>query len=95
MDTASPLASTSSAADSTSASLSGGEIRRLRKLMQSNERKMETLKGKIDDVRAQMAAADPTDFTALDDFQSQINDLQSQIDILEEEWLEAAERLGE
>ena len=56
---------------------------------------METLKGKIDDVRAQMAAADPTDFTALGDFQSQINDLQSQIDILEEEWLEAAERLGE
>ena len=95
VDTASPLASTSSAADSTSASLSGGEIRRLRKLMQSNERKMETLKGKIDDVRAQMAAADPTDFTALGDFQSQINDLQSQIDILEEEWLEAAERLGE
>ncbi|BAK43445.1 hypothetical protein EGYY_02050 [Eggerthella sp. YY7918] len=95
VDTASPLASTSLAADSTSASLSGGEIRTLRKLMQSNERKMETLKGKIDDVRAQMAAADPTDFTALGDFQSQINDLQSQIDILEEEWLEAAERLGE
>ena len=75
--------------------LSGGEIRTLRKLMQSNERKMETLKGKISDVREQMAAADPTDFTALGDFQSQINDLQQQIDALEEEWLEAAETLGE
>ena len=75
--------------------LSGGEIRTLRKLMQSNERKMETLKRKISDVREQMAAADPTDFTALGDFQSQINDLQQQIDALEEEWLEAAETLGE
>lgn len=76
-------------------SLSGGEIRTLRKLMQSNERKMETLQGKIEDVRAQMTAADPSDFTALGDFQAQINDLQAQVDALEEEWLEAAEKLGE
>lgn len=75
--------------------LTGGEIRTLRKLMQSHERKTETLNSKIDDVRAQMAAADPSDFTALGDFQSQINDLQSQVDALEEEWLEAAEKLGE
>lgn len=76
-------------------SLSGGEIRTLRKLMQSNERKMETLQGKIEDVRAQMTAADPSDFTALGDFQAQINNLQAQVDALEEEWLEAAEKLGE
>ena len=84
-----------SEAESARPQLSGGEIRTLRKLMQSNERKVETLKGKIDEVRAQMAAADPTDFTALGDFQTQINDLQQQIDTLEEEWLEAAETLGE
>ena len=78
-----------------SSRLSGGEIRTLRKLMQSNERKTETLNGRIEDVRAQMAAADPTDFSALGDFQAQINDLQAQIDALEEEWLEAAEKLGE
>ena len=75
--------------------LSGGEQRTLRKLMQSNERKVETLNGKIEDVRASMAAADPTDFTALGDFQAQISDLQQQIDALEEEWMEAAEKLGE
>lgn len=63
--------------------------------MQSNERKTETLRAKIDGVRTQMVAADPSDFTALGDFQAQINDLQTQIDALEEEWLEAAERLGE
>ncbi|MEG0418313.1 ABC-F family ATP-binding cassette domain-containing protein [Gordonibacter sp.] len=82
-------------ADSARPQLTGGEIRTLRKLMQSNERKMETLRGKVEDARALMAAADPTDFGALGDFQAQINDLQGQVDVLEEEWLEAAETLGE
>ena len=90
-DPRSPASST----DDARPSLSGGEQRALRKLMQSNERKTETLRAKIDGVRTQMAAADPADFTALGDFQAQINDLQKQIDALEEEWLEAAERLGE
>ena len=75
--------------------LSGGEIRALRKTMASNERKIETLKGKIESTRAEMAAADPSDFVALGDFQKQLDDLQAQIDALEEEWLEAAEALGE
>ena len=61
----------------------------------ANERKIETLNAKVDAVRAQMAAAGPADFVALGDFQAQINDLQSQIDALEEEWMEAAEQLGE
>ena len=75
--------------------LSGGEIRTLRKAMASTERKMETLKGKIESTRAEMAAADPSDFVALGDFQKQLEDLQTQLDALEEEWLEAAETLGE
>ena len=75
--------------------LSGGEIRALRKTMASNERKMETLRGKVDDARCRMAEADPADFVALGDFQKQIEELQAQIDALEEEWLEAAEALGE
>ncbi len=102
VDGARPTASSADAARSdvaaagtASPKLSGGEQRSLRKLMQSNERKTETLNGKIDAVRADMAAADPTDFAALGDFQAQINDLQQQIDALEEEWLEAAEQLGE
>ena len=75
--------------------LSGGEIRALRKTMASNERKIETLKGKLETTRAEMVAADPSDFVALGDFQKQLEDLQVQIDALEEEWLEAAETLGE
>lgn len=85
------------ASDSASAgaSLSGGEIRTLRKLMQSNERKMDTLRSKIEGVRADMSTADPSDFMALGDLQARINDLEAQVDALEEEWLEAAEKLGE
>ena len=85
------------ASDSASAgaSLSGGEIRTLRKLMQSNERKMDTLRSKIEGVRAEMSTADPSDFMALGDLQARINDLEAQVDALEEEWLEAAEKLGE
>ncbi len=63
--------------------------------MASNERKMETLRGKVNDARRRMAEADPADFVALGDFQKQIEELQTQIDALEEEWLEAAEALGE
>ncbi len=75
--------------------LTGGEIRALRKTMASNERKIETLKGKIEATRAEMASADPSDFVALGNLQSQMDDLQRQIDVLEEEWLDAAEALGE
>lgn len=75
--------------------LTGGEIRALRKTMTSNENKIKTLRGKIEQVRNEMDAADPSDFVALGTLQKQIEDLQSQIDALEEEWLEAAEKLGE
>ena len=63
--------------------------------MASTERKMETLKSKIESTRSEMAAADPSDFVALGDFQKQLEQLHAQLDALEEEWLEAAETLGE
>lgn len=75
--------------------LTGGEIRALRKTMASNERKIETLKSKLEQTRASMKAADPSDFVALGEFQQHLEELQGQIDALEEEWLEAAEALGE
>ena len=75
--------------------LSGGEIRTLRKAMASAERKMETMKGKIEAARQEMAEADPSDFVALGACQKKIDDLQAQLDALEEEWLEAAEALDE
>ncbi len=75
--------------------LSGGEQRALRKLMAASERRTETLRGKMEDLRTQMNEADPTDYAALNDLQNRINDLQKEADTLEEEWLQAAEKLGE
>ena len=75
--------------------LSGGEIRELKKRMRSCENKTNTLRGKIEQAQADMAAADPFDFEALGKFQQQIDDFQAQIDELDEQWLEAAEALGE
>ena len=75
--------------------LSGGEIRELKKRMRSCENKTNTLRGKIEQAHADMAAADPSDFEALGKFQQQIDDFQAQIDELDEQWLEAAEALGE
>ncbi len=77
------------------AKLSGGEIRKLRKLMESNERKMGTLRKKVEAAQAEMNAADPTDFAALSELQKQIESYQAEIDELEQAWLEAAEILGE
>ncbi len=75
--------------------LSGGEIRALRKLMQSNERKMDTLQGKINILQEEMQQVNPTNFTALHECQQHIDELKLQVHALEEEWLEAAEALGE
>ena len=83
------------AAAGDSPQLSGGEIRELKKRMRSCENKTNTLHGKIEQAQADMAAADPSDFEALGKFQQQIDDFQAQIDELDEQWLEAAEALGE
>ena len=45
--------------------LSGGEIRELKKRMRSCENKTNTLRGKIEQAQADMAAGDPFDFEAL------------------------------
>jgi len=82
-------------ADRPTVKLSGGEIRALRKTAESTERKMATVQGKIEAAREQMAQADQSDYVALDKFQQQVDDLQEQLSILELEWLDAMERLGE
>ena len=78
-----------------SAILSGGEQRTLRKLLASNEKKIETLKGKIEKKQLEMAEADPSDYLVLTAIQEEIADFENQIEALELEWFEAAEKLGE
>ena len=79
----------------TASTLSGGEQRELRKLMASNEKKIATLKGKIEKKQLEMAEADQSDYLVLTAMQEEIADFQGQIEALELEWLEAAEKLGE
>ena len=83
------------AAASSACALSGGEQRALRKLMTSNEKKIETLKGKIEKKQLEMAAADQSDYLVLTAMQEEIADFETQIESLELEWFEAAEKLGE
>ena len=75
--------------------LSGGEIRAFRKSMASAERKMDTLRGKIDGIHQAMTEVDPSDYVKLGDMQKEIKEIEAQIEALEEEWIEAAEALGE
>ncbi|MBO4352240.1 MAG: ABC transporter ATP-binding protein, partial [Eggerthellaceae bacterium] len=75
--------------------LSNSELRTLKKTLQSTDRKMATLRNKIDDAHERLHTADPTDFVALGDIQAEIDSLQSQLDDLELVWLETAELLGE
>lgn len=77
------------------AKLSGGEQRRLRKLMASNEKKADTLRGKIAAKRAEMGSVEPSDYVALTALQDEISAFEAQIEELECAWLEAAEALGE
>ncbi|MEY8461574.1 ABC-F family ATP-binding cassette domain-containing protein [Eggerthellaceae bacterium 24-137] len=83
------------AAETAGSVLSGGEQRVLRKLMASNEKKIATLKGKIEAKQLDMAAADQSDYLVLTAMQEEIADFQNQIEELELEWLDAAEKLGE
>ena len=80
---------------SETSTLSGGEQRTLRKLMASNEKKIETLKGKIEKKQLEMAEADQSDYLTLTAMQEEIADFEGQIEALELEWFEAAEKLGE
>ena len=74
--------------------LSNQELRALKKTLQSTERKMATMQGRIDDATSRLHEADPTDFVALGEIQREIDDYQAQLDELELVWLETSEALG-
>ena len=90
-----PSTSAGEQATGAASKLSGGEIRALRKSMASAERKMDTLRGKIEGVHQAMTEVDPSDYVKLGDMQKEIKQIEAQIEALEEEWMEAAEALGE
>lgn len=67
----------------------------MRKLMTSNEGKIETLRGKVAAKQEELAQADPTDYQLLTAIQEEIADFEEAIEQLELEWFDAAERLGQ
>lgn len=80
--------------DASKPPLSGGQQRELRKAMSSAEKRMATLKGKVEAKQAEMTEVDPSDYVALSALQDEIAAFREQIEALEMEWLEAAETLG-
>ena len=75
--------------------LTNQEQRALKKALQSAERRMGTLRGKIADAEERLQQADPTDYQALGEIQAEIDGFRAALDELELEWLEHAEALGQ
>ena len=73
--------------------LSRQEEYRLKKQLASVERKMQTQRGRLEAARAELAAADPTNYQALEDGQAKVDAAQEALDELETEWLELSETL--
>ena len=87
------VAATRMEAPSRGTGLSNQELRALKKTLQSTERKMNTLSGRIEDAKQRLATADPTDYQALGSIQEEITQLESQLEELELTWLETSEAL--
>ena len=75
--------------------LSNAERQSARKRLASAERRMETMRTKIEHAKSDFEQTDPTDYIALTDAQDEIARLEAQMEELELEWLEASELLGE
>ena len=73
---------------------SAAEERILKKELASTERKLETLCGKADAIRAEMKDTDPSDYVALLDVQARLRDAEQQISELEDTWMRLSDRLS-
>ena len=73
--------------------LSNKERQELKRRLDSLTRRMESRAGRPDEVRAKLAAADPTDYVELERLQGELKAAEDEISALEDEWLEISERL--
>ncbi|WP_248922517.1 ABC-F family ATP-binding cassette domain-containing protein [Olsenella intestinalis] len=74
--------------------LTNAERRELKRREGAVARRLERLQGQPDELRAQMAQIDASDYAALMEAQEKIRAVEEEIDALETEWLELSERLG-
>lgn len=75
--------------------LSQRELHEIKKKRTSVERKMGTIRSKLDKARLELHEIDGTDFVELGKQQAKISELQFELESLEEAWFEYAEQLGE
>ncbi len=75
--------------------LSNAELRELKKRRGGLEKRIATAGARVQNKQAQMEAADPTDFVALAQLQTELDELKAAKEALEDEWLEVADALGE
>lgn len=71
------------------------ELRELKKKRASVERKMGTIRSKLERARAELLEMDGTDYVALGEQQAKISQLQNELSALEDAWLEYSEQLDE
>ncbi len=95
---ASPNRAAAAAADAKPASRprsgpSNAERHALKKRIASLDRKMDTQRSRVEELKAELLQADPTDFQALGDIQADIQTATDALDALETEWLDASEML--
>ena len=90
---ASAPASGATAGDASNSGLSNADRQRLKKEVSSLERKMETRRAKLEELKAGMMDVDPTDYQALEAQQQAIDAAAEELEELEMSWLEASERL--
>ena len=83
----------SSGTSKASNGLSSADEWKLKKQLASVERKMETQRGRIEELEGAMADVDPTDYVALGEAQARVDDAKEQLEELELEWLELTETL--
>lgn len=71
------------------------ELRELRKKRTSTERKMGSVRSKLERAREELLEMDGTDYIALGEQQAKISQLESELSALEGAWLDYSEQLGE
>ena len=80
-------------AQASKSGLSSSEEWRLKKQVASLERKMETQRGRIEELELAMTKVDQTDYVALEKAQADVDAAKQALDELEAEWLELEETL--
>lgn len=72
---------------------SAADERAMKKELAATERRLHTLGKKADEIRAELATADPSDYVALGDIQTRLHAAEKEISDLEDEWVELSEKL--